>query len=694
MRMNKAATISVLTAIIMVLSFVIGCGVIPPLRTTSGEASATIGSAGGTIEVSDRSNPLCGVAVSIPEGALRQELLIRVDVAQQELSVPDGFIKAGKGIQLGPEGTVFQLPVTITVPYVDDGIDENTLCVYEYEPEGPSRVVPIKAMDTDQNRVCVETFSFSAFFPLAADGEQLPAQSPPIVFDPKFDGLSSLNASLDNVTRGVCYGEVSFVQWFWGNKKSTDGALMKWNTDQHLRIANMAFCTTLEGNSFDPLDVLKLKIPTECEKLMRSLASGKPQMAGLYYDSATDNVTRKLVGHAILVYGYTTTDTVPQNVVFSVYDPNCALKESYMTYDGMFLKSPYYDIRRLEFLGECSNTRALEFVYEYFKTPPEITAPTPTGVIEVPRPAISAVIHYPFIDEELTSMKLDDNVVAAGFERIDEHDARVSFTPGKDLSPGLHTVYVSGSSYVSQSRPGEKGCAPAEDKTWTFLIAGGETWSLTLRPHLPAWHMAGRCVEINYIAEDYDAPAGEADLDLEQMGPPAWVEQAWASATTGEAVVIAVTRDGNDISGSFEFTHQPSGCTITADLVGTIVGDKVSFKINYHVPPDLQDYSMPWGYSDEMSELDGTVYYSIPAELTVSYEGTMTQGAKENTIEGSFTVAIGGQCALWRFHEKEYSYGIGYGREELLFDGITELTFSDVRLHGDFAVSVDSGIVV
>jgi hypothetical protein len=94
-----------------------------------------------------------------------------------------------------------------------------------------------------------------------------------------------------------------------------------------------------------------------------------------------------------------------------------------------------------------------------------------------------------------------------------------------------------------------------------------------------------------------------------------------------------------------------------------------------------------------MSEWTGTVYYSIPPVLTVNYEGTMSQGVDSETIAGTWTTTVDGQCARYRFHEKEYSYGVGHGREELLFDGITELTFSNVRFHGDFAVSIEGSSV-
>jgi hypothetical protein len=699
--MKKAVSILALVTVLLISGLSSGCSLLPNrMNTTGDEASATIGPAGGTVQVLKQSSPLYGVEVSIPKGALEEDVEITVNVAEQEPSLPEGLVQVGNGVRLGPEGTVFQIPVSITIRYVDEGIDESTFCAWEYELDASSKIVAIASIDTDQNTVRLESSSFSDFFLFAAAAWGLPPLGHPRVFDPAVDGLTSPNMSTDNFSRGVCYGEVAFVQWFWKNKKSTDGDLTKWHKDEHLKIANMAFCTTRPENAFYDLGIVGIDKKAEVAKLKECLDTGEPQIVGLAL--ATDNAAQGFPLHAVLAYEYTTTGTPWQTVRFSVYDPNRPLKDSYITYDGIGLQSPGYEILGMQVLGEARDPGRLEFVYEFFKTPPEITKTSPTGTVDERRPKISATIHYPFIDKGLTSIQIDGTIYQADkspvvFQPIDRDNATVSFTPLEDLSPGPHTVRVSASSVYSQgtsSSDPKDDCASAKEESWDFSISGGETWKLTLQLHLPAWYMKATCIEIHSISADYEAPGGEMDLDIEQMGAPAWVSEAWSSMVdTSTAVPIPVTRDGNDVSGSFEFIHAPTGGTISADLHGTIVGDRVSFEINYHVPPEVQSFSMPRNYSDEMSEWTGTVYYSIPSQITVSYEGTMTASGDQKTIEGTFTTIVGGQCARYRFHEMEYSYGWGYGREELLFDGITELTFSNIRFHGDFAVSIEGSTV-
>ncbi|MBN2098111.1 MAG: hypothetical protein JW753_00790 [Dehalococcoidia bacterium] len=690
--MNEVNRTSLLSAIILILSFAVGCGMMPQLRTTVGEASAIIGPAGGTIEISHRSSPLCGVKVDIPEDALLQDIRISVNVAEGEPAVPDGFVEAGRAIQLGPEGTVFRLPVTITIPYVDEAIDVSTVRVWKSHAGSDAwLMMSTDNIDPDLDRITVRTYSFSSFNVLATEvGANPPSSSPAIDFNPSRDGLTSRN------TYGTCYGEVAFVQWFWENKR-TSSDLVAWHSKEHSEVAKMAHCTTSVTNPL-PDELFSSDGTAVAESLMWTLwASRGPAIVSvrLIPPGALESK-----GHAVLVYGYEVSEA---GVEFFVYDPNSWDKKYSLTYDGIDLTFPstsggqtrYGLVQGFYVDGHSFSTRELEFVYEYFENPPEITDATPTGVIGDRRPMISAVIRYPFIDGELTSMTIDGGMVDAEFERGGDHKAKVSFTPREDLGPGLHRVSVSGSSYVGKSGTGQGDCAPPIDQpSWTFLVGGGETWNLTLNLHLPAFHMAGRCIEINYISEDYEAPGGEADLDLEQMGAPAWVGDAWGEATAGDPVSITVTRDGDIVTGSFDFTHAPSGYTVAALLSGTIVGDKVSFKITYRVPQGLQEYSMPWRYSDQMSELDGSVYYSTPAELIVGYEGTVLDGSDGKTIAGAFNMTVDGQIARWRFHEKEYSCAYGYVREKLLFDGTSELTFSNVRLHGDFTVSIEAGIVV
>jgi hypothetical protein len=220
------------------------------------------------------------------------------------------------------------------------------------------------------------------------------------------------------------------------------------------------------------------------------------------------------------------------------------------------------------------------------------------------------------------------------------------------------------------------------------VLCAEETWCFTFYLHLPTIYLYIDPVEIYYVDEDYDPPTpGGGDIDFNEIPELSGLAQLLYAPLPEEPICIQVTRDGDNIYASFEFTHEPTGYDVSAELSGTIIGNTVSFNINYYLPNELQNYAMPLNYSDCMSDMEGTVFYSLPAVLMATYEGTIT-GA---TIQGTFTAAVGGQWACWRFHDEEYSCVVTVVapyREKLLFEGVLEWTFSNLRLSGDFRVDI------
>ena len=220
-----------------------------------------------------------------------------------------------------------------------------------------------------------------------------------------------------------------------------------------------------------------------------------------------------------------------------------------------------------------------------------------------------------------------------------------------------------------------------------------ETWSFNFTLRLPAAYICFDCLSISYLHPDHDPQAsGCGDFDPEQI--PELSEFAgnlFPIVPIGdEPPEIEVTRTGDDISASFEFTHNYTGHLITADLSGSIVGDQVSFTITYHLPVDLQNYSMPLNKCDMMTEMEGSVNYTLPAELTGVYQGTL----HDNRIDGTFNGNVEDEFAVWHFHEKEYVVrfdpftGIPT-RDYLWLDAIAEWRFSNLRIRGYFTVNTD-----
>jgi hypothetical protein len=79
--------------------------------TSSTSVTQTIGPEGGTIVVD-------GATVTFPKGALAEAKSITIKSGG---AVPDGFVAVSKVFECGPTGTDFAQPVTMQMPFEDDG---------------------------------------------------------------------------------------------------------------------------------------------------------------------------------------------------------------------------------------------------------------------------------------------------------------------------------------------------------------------------------------------------------------------------------------------------------------------------------------------------------------------------------------------------------------------------------------------
>lgn len=81
-------------------------------QSTSPKTTQTIGSAGGTITVSDASTGIAGTSLSIPRGALTGDTTITIEKGER---LP-GRVDRQIVVKLEPEGTKFAVPVILTMP--------------------------------------------------------------------------------------------------------------------------------------------------------------------------------------------------------------------------------------------------------------------------------------------------------------------------------------------------------------------------------------------------------------------------------------------------------------------------------------------------------------------------------------------------------------------------------------------------
>ena len=131
-----------------------------------------IGSGGGTVSVTDTSSEILGAQVEIPADALSENTIIAISELVEEIPpFPEDIIGIGSPVHFGPEGLVFNKPVTIKLPYTEEDLenagvsDPQELDVYTFNTttstwelvEGP------KTVDEENMLVMIDVTHFSIF---------------------------------------------------------------------------------------------------------------------------------------------------------------------------------------------------------------------------------------------------------------------------------------------------------------------------------------------------------------------------------------------------------------------------------------------------------------------------------------------------------------------------------------------------
>ena len=112
------------------------------------EAEATIGAAGGVVEVTDPASPLHGVRLSVPPGALTGDVTFKIKTLKGE-GAP--FTRSVMQAAIEPSGTRFLIPAHLDLPYSDDdgdgvvdglGVSELLLRAFASTARGFEEVAP------------------------------------------------------------------------------------------------------------------------------------------------------------------------------------------------------------------------------------------------------------------------------------------------------------------------------------------------------------------------------------------------------------------------------------------------------------------------------------------------------------------------------------------------------------------------
>ena len=124
-------------------------------------ASAVIGPAGGTVEVTDPASALYGTKVVVPPDALDADTTITIGIVSEEPDLPDGLEGQGSPAVLGPAELETDLYFDVTIPYDPD----NGGVVGVYDPESGSwDIGSVIAFDAASGLATVRTTHFSWYW--------------------------------------------------------------------------------------------------------------------------------------------------------------------------------------------------------------------------------------------------------------------------------------------------------------------------------------------------------------------------------------------------------------------------------------------------------------------------------------------------------------------------------------------------
>jgi TolB protein len=193
--------------------------------------TAVIGSQGGTMEVKDPNNPLYGVKVEIPQGALSQITNITIAEVASNPSLPSGnYQKTGKIIDLQPNGLKFNFPAYITMPF-DKSINLNDVVILSYDPVSDKWNIPTILYGDQQNnsiKIINSHFSFVIGYLCPSLTKSMNTgfimkNDPNIPISSGQDSACLLNNdplffNTDPTYGGACWGFSIYARWHFINK--------------------------------------------------------------------------------------------------------------------------------------------------------------------------------------------------------------------------------------------------------------------------------------------------------------------------------------------------------------------------------------------------------------------------------------------------------------------------------------------
>jgi uncharacterized protein YfaP (DUF2135 family) len=311
----------------------------------------SIGSSGGTIQVTDTASPLKGLNIDVPQAATEQpiQFAISYSTVSSIAGLPSSCSVASKMISIETTGSetfnkykMFDKPVTVTLPYNAEETNDDGNPVRFYWYDSQTCKLDSAGFFSEDKTVHTITFltgSFSDFVAvrtmLNITGSLWGVDAPiDTGFRPARDGwfIPNYGSYLDyskindpnGTTGGFCLGMVSYAKWYYSEIATglhslyLEGNRTEWRDDAtaiqlaaraHIGTTGIWKSLTQEERNWATANAREVALSW----ISGMIVTGEPQLIGL---KALTSAGKWLdYAHAVMTYSY-------NNGKFEIYDPN------------------------------------------------------------------------------------------------------------------------------------------------------------------------------------------------------------------------------------------------------------------------------------------------------------------------------------------------------------------------------------
>ena len=295
-------------------------------------AAAVVDYNGGEIVAPD------GLSLIFPPDAVAEPTVITINEPLSPPPLPEDFVEVGPVIELGPDGTEFNLPILVSITLDHEvKIDQyETLGIAYYDHNTEKwELIPPFGYDRVNKRFMFFVHHFSDYQVVLMNTDDADKKVP---FDILKDSLSAVNdvATLKSIDcweeestlHGICTGMAAFSKWYYDNKRSEEeghflrciygiDSAAKISCKAHNKLKNFFISTINTFATIYPNYINTVEIFSPVKKhLIKKLSKDNTPIQLDFVGTINGSIG----GHSVLVVGWT--NTTEGSGYFSVYDPN------------------------------------------------------------------------------------------------------------------------------------------------------------------------------------------------------------------------------------------------------------------------------------------------------------------------------------------------------------------------------------